>query len=378
MKQVLKVGMDAKRAFHNFRGLGNYSRTLIEGLIKFVPESQLFLYTPQFKNKRAIEFAKKISTPQTHILSDQGFWQLVPSLWRTFAPASDVSKQGIDIYHGLSHELPLGLKSKKVLTIHDVIFLKHPEFHGLVDRFSYKLKLAHAIKNADLILTTSVATKDDVQEIFKVDDSKIKVHYQSFTSSLAGGLAPHFISKVIIDNDLGRRPYLLYVGAINKAKNVLSLVKAFNESTYLKSNFSLRLVGIVEDRSLLNELKLNDNIFVHENIVDAELKVFYREAKLLCLPSHAEGFGIPLLEAMANNCPIACSDLAVFKEVAVDAAVYFNQNNIMSIVEVLENVLKNKVQLGKLALAGQERLPFFDLERSTSELYRTYEEVMSF
>ena len=76
MKQVLKVGMDAKRAFHNFRGLGNYSRTLIEGLIKFVPESQLFLYTPQFKNKRALEFAKKISTPQTHILSDQGFWGL--------------------------------------------------------------------------------------------------------------------------------------------------------------------------------------------------------------------------------------------------------------------------------------------------------------
>jgi glycosyltransferase involved in cell wall biosynthesis len=378
MKQVLKIGLDAKRAFHNFRGLGNYSRTLIEGLIKFVPESQLFLYTPQFKNKRSIEFAKKISTPQTHILSDEGFWQLAPSLWRTIAPASDVSKQGIDIYHGLSHELPLGLKSKKILTIHDVIFLKHPEYHGIIDRISYKLKLAHAIKNSDLILTTSVATKNDVQEAFKIDDKKIKVHYQSFTSSLAGGLAPHFISKVIIDNDLGRRPYLLCVGAINKAKNVLSLVQAFNESTFLKNNYSLRLVGIVEDRSLANEIKNVENVIIHENIVDAELKVFYREAKLLCLPSHAEGFGIPLLEGMANNCPIACSDLAVFREVACDAAVYFNQNDKMSIVEVLENVLKNKNQLAKQVASGQERLPFFDLERSTSELYRTYEEVMSF
>jgi glycosyltransferase involved in cell wall biosynthesis len=378
MKQVLKVGFDAKRAFHNFRGLGNFSRTLIEGLIKFIPEAQLFLYTPQFKNKMALEFAKKISTPQTQILTDQGFWQLAPSLWRTLAPAADVTSQGIDIYHGLSHELPLGLNSKKILTIHDLIFLKYPEFHGFVDRFSYRLKLAHAIKSADLILTTSLATKNDVQEFFKVDEKKIKVHYQSFTSSLAGGLTPDFSSKVIIDNNLASRPYILYVGAINKAKNVLALVDAFNESAYLKNNYSLRLVGLVEDRSLVFKLKINDNIFLHEKISDAELKVFYRQAKLLCLPSHAEGFGIPLLEAMANNCPIACSDLAVFKEVAVDAARYFNQNKIISIVETLENVLKNKDQLAKLVSEGQARLPFFDLEHSTSELYRTYEEVMSF
>ena len=176
----MKIGYDSKRAFENQTGLGNYSRDLINTYSLSNPKFQILLFASKiFQNKR-LDFLK--SRNNIKIVGPKNFlFQLFKPIWRSFGILKDLKKEKIDIFHGLSHEIPFGIyrtKIKTVVTIHDLIFLRLPQYFNIFDRLVYYYKVKYACKRSDKIIAISNQTKSDIIELFKIDSKKIEVVYQ--------------------------------------------------------------------------------------------------------------------------------------------------------------------------------------------------------
>ena len=147
-------------------------------------------------------------------------------MWRSFGILIDLKKEKVDVFHGLSHEIPFGIdktKIKTVVTIHDLIFLRLPQYFNIFDRLIYYYKVKYACKRSDKIIAISNQTKSDIMMYFKIDSKKIEVVYQSCNSIFKSQ------KKNIIKKDLGLpKNYILYVSSIEERKNLLTLIKALN------------------------------------------------------------------------------------------------------------------------------------------------------
>ena len=245
-----KIGYDAKRVFHNWRGLGNYSRDLIRGLKHFYPDNEYILYTPEYKDSRAKQFEAENS--DLKIVTPSGiFGKLFPSVWRS--NVSTVFKTDeLDIYHGLSHELPpkkKNSKTKMVVTVHDLIVHRYPEYFNSVDRKVYMAKVKYACKTADLIIAICEQTKKDLIDILKVPEGKIRVAYQSCNQDFFDLIPKDEINKKLANHDIYGE-YFLYVGAFEERKNVLALIEA-----YYHYGTSKQLVLAGRGKSYLTEIK---------------------------------------------------------------------------------------------------------------------------
>ncbi len=171
---MFKIGFDAKRAFQNFTGLGNYSRSVLDSLALSFPEDEFYMYAPKLVDvPRTASLLNQpnlfVKTPETAILK---------SLWRSRLVVKDLVKDGIQLYHGLSNEIPIRIHQsgvKSAVTIHDLIFLRYPQYYKPIDRKIYEVKFKNACKNADKIIAISEQTKRDIIHFFGTDASKIEV-----------------------------------------------------------------------------------------------------------------------------------------------------------------------------------------------------------
>ena len=173
----MNIGFDAKRAYHNRTGLGHYSRTLVNSLSQYYPEHQYYLFNP----KPSSLF--KIDGNNIHEVLPQNFaGKLFPSAWRSSWVKKDLQRIGIDLYHGLSHEIPIGIQHtgiKSVVTIHDLVHERYPEQYNPVDIKIYTKKFRNACEHAHKVIATSRQTKEDIIEFYKTPEEKIVVCYQS-------------------------------------------------------------------------------------------------------------------------------------------------------------------------------------------------------
>src|ERR1051325_4033137 len=175
----MNIGFDAKRAFLNASGLGIYSRTVIKALVNTFPQHNYSLFTPKKSKSLFSEFISKHKNASI-ILPKGIINENLSSRWRSYGITKQLT--GSDVYHGLSNELPFNInkyKGKKIVTIHDLIFLRHPKLYPLIDRKIYNKKFRSACELADTIIAVSEQTKKDIIESYKIKPKKIEVVYQS-------------------------------------------------------------------------------------------------------------------------------------------------------------------------------------------------------
>jgi len=374
----MKIGFDAKRVFHNFRGLGNYSRTLIESLIKHFPEEEYLLFTPPFKDTRALAWEKRFDNVSV-ITPTRSVDKLMSSAWRSFFMDRDISKNGVDIYHGLSHELPSNLRDrgvKSVVTIHDLIFMRYPEYFPWVDRKVYFRKFKHAVDNADKVIAICEQTKADIDHFLDCRGDKVEVIQQSCHPSFYISASIETKERVRSKYDLGEH-YILYVGALEERKNALSLVQAFSR---LKDHIphKLILVGSGKDykTKIENEILdqgLRDRCFIKDNVPQEDLPSFYQMADLFVYPSFFEGWGIPNVEALFSETPVITSLGSCFAESAGPNSLYIDPNRAEDIAEKMERVLFDDDLQKLMAREGRlyaEQFHWKNTSLKMIELYR--------
>lgn len=374
----MRLGFDGKRATQNFRGLGNYSRGIIEGLLKYSKED-IFLYSPPVTDQRALDWLKEQAGPHLNLRTPTGtIEKRISSLWRSFSIVSDLKEDRLDLYHGLSHEIPFGVNAlpcKSVVTIHDLIFLRYPEFFPFIDRVTYKKKFSYAGKNADLVIAICEQTKRDLVELLGVDEKKIVVHYQS-CDPLFYEERPFSVHQSLMRKYHFERPFILCVGAFEERKNQLNLIEAFAKiSNQVEQD--LVLIGngkkyLEECKKKVEDLKLSHRVRFLSGIPYDELPVFYQAADLFCFPSHFEGFGLPIVEALFSKTPVITSFGSCFPESAGPDSVYIDPLSVADIADKMIKVLESPDQQELMISRGYNFVQQFHREQVNLKLLECY------
>ncbi|NUO03076.1 MAG: glycosyltransferase family 4 protein [Saprospiraceae bacterium] len=374
---MLRIGYDAKRLFNNFTGLGIYSRTLLGNLANAAPENEYWLYTP--KIKQHVETQRFLSGQPFHVQTPgrgNAAW------WRSIGIKKDLSRDGIQLFHGLSHEIPLGLPRSgipSVVTMHDLIFKRYPDQYAYPDRLIYDWKFRYACRHADCIVAISESTKTDIVEFYDIDPKRIEVIYQSCDARFAQPLPPENIDCVVQKYGLPQN-YLLYVGSIIERKNLLRIVQALE---LLPSDLRLPLAvvgkgGAYEKRvrQYIAEKRLEP--WVHFIApVFAELPALYRGASVFLYPSACEGFGIPVIEALNCGVPVITSNVSSLPEAGGPGAWLVDPASTEDIVEGIRVLLTNEEERNARIAKGLNHARRFDSSVVTKEMLGLYAEILS-
>lgn len=359
----MKIGYEAKRVFKNFTGLGNYSRWIVQCFANAYPNNSLFLYTPKISQNTRLKFLQNfknifVRTPTSKQLK---FW------WRSWTIINDTKKDGIDIFHGLSNEIPFGLKHKNiksVVTIHDLIFLRFPHYFKYVDRLIYKFKFNYACKNADTIIAISQQTKQDIIKYFGTNENKIDVVYQGCDSIFYEEIKMKTLQNIKLTYQLPD-VFILCVCTLETRKNQILILKAL---AHLSPHIKLVLVGKPTKYKEVLEAYITQNILQKrviflENIPFNDLPSLYQLAKIFVYPSVFEGFGIPILEALNSGLPVIAATGSCLEEAGGSDSIYIHPTNDKALVDKINLVLnddtlrQNMVNNGKLhALKFRENI----------------------
>lgn len=370
------IYFDAKRAFLNRRGLGNYSRDVIRLLTTYAPENQYCLLTPRYESDgqpfpKGCEWIAKDS--HCSLLTPTGLWQLSPSLWRTCGCTHDIKRLSTDgetVYWGLSGEVPFGIRKtgcKVMVTMHDAIFMRFPELYSRGYRQLFAQKVRYACEAADLIIAISEQTKSDLLTFFEADEKKVRVVYQGCNNRFREPISNEQTEDVKRKYNLPEH-YILSVGAIEPRKNLRGLI----EGMY-SAHIELPLVAVggksryAAEMAELARMRKVELHYLH-NLPFAELPAVYKMADVFCYPSLFEGFGIPILESMCIGTPVVTSTGSCFAETGGDAALYAAPANFGEIGAQLKRVLSDSTLRATMTTRGHEQAEKFTDAKVASNL----------
>jgi glycosyltransferase involved in cell wall biosynthesis len=367
----MKIGFDAKRAFHNQTGLGNYSRTLISGMLHQFPEHEYFLFnTPKSLDLPYFNRSLQESGAPYRQLSGN-------NLSRFFGWGGLAEKQKLDIYHGLSNEIPFDLKNKKVksvATVHDLIFKRFPEGYKAADRWIYDQKCRFLARNAHLILTVSRQTAEDLEHYYPESRGKVEVVYQDCEPAFHFRRRPEAIAKVLYKYDLVERPYILCVSKLEQRKNHKTLIEAFRKA---KDEIpeDLVLVGGWGDEGDFIARQLDGfegRLRWLGRVETDDLINLYDGSAFTAYPSVFEGFGIPLLESLRRGKAIVSSEGSCFSEIAGSAALYANPSSAEELSACLKSLSSHSELRKKLEAACAAEALRFNPEKITVQIMDLY------
>jgi glycosyltransferase involved in cell wall biosynthesis len=380
----MKIAFDAKRAYQNATGLGHYSRSLISSLASFYPENDYFLCAPKLTDRYNIGAFPNVS----NIVPTSFISKRFKSMWRSNLVKQDLKKVGIDLYHGLSHEIPVGIQEtgiRSVVTIHDLIFERNPEQYNKVDVQIYRQKFRYACKNANHIIAISRQTKDDIINFYKVPEEKISICYQSCNSSFAATVSAEEKSRVRKLYDLPEN-FFLYVGSIIERKNLLNICKALE---VLKGRLGIPLVVIGEgshykkqvEEYISRHQREKDVIFLSDTNVakdsarfrsSLDFAAIYQLSEALIYPSFFEGFGIPVLEALWSRTPVITSNTSCLPETGGDAAYYVDPHSPDEIAAAMLRVANDKKLVEEMKVKGWAHAQNFTAEKCAAQVMQVY------
>ena len=377
----MRIGYDAKRAFHNFRGLGNYSRNLIESVSKLDANCNIHLYTPQFTDPRAKDWATKNLSFKIHTPSSS-FMRTVPSLWRSLGLKKEIQKDKLDIYHGLSHELTFGIDGlavKKILTVHDLLFLRKPKYFNYIDRKVYGRKLKYALNSSDLIVSVCEQTKKDLIEFYNIEEKKIKVVYQTCDQQFYKPFSKEKLEDISNTYKLPEK-FILYVGALEENKNVINLVRAFKKVTETEKDLFLVIVGEGKEykarlKKEIQMLGLGEKVVFPPYVLYSDLPGVYQQAEVFCFPSFFEGFGIPIIESLFSKTPVVTTKGFCFPEAGGPSSEYIDPHDPIEIANSLKKIVSNPSLKEDMAAMGQEYAQKFHWKNLGENIIDLYKEI---
>ena len=383
----MRLAFDAKRAFQNHTGLGHYSRTLITSLAKDFPQHEYYLMAPKRTSLFQYADLKDVFT-----VTPTGIAKNFKALWRSNWVVTDLKKLRINLYHGLSHEIPVGINKagiNSVVTIHDLIFERYPQQYNAIDVNIYRKKFRYACTHADKIIAISEQTKRDIMQFYEIPADKISVCYQSCNPAFQQAIAEEELLRIKNTYSLPDK-FFLYVGSVIERKNLLTIVKGL---VRLKGKLDIPLVVIGNGKKYLKQVKefISQNglqkqvIFLSEapsinndpgfkNSTD--FPAIYQLATAMIYPSIFEGFGIPVLEALWSRLPVITSNSSCLPETGGDAAYYIDPLSEEEMADAMYRVAIDETLRNSMITSGLQQAQKFTPGKCAAAVMSIYREIV--
>lgn len=363
------IGFDGSRAFTDKKtGTENYSYQLLKHLSKL---DQTNTYKIFLRSNNQVESE---SNPSGWPTNFQFITIPFPRLWTQAGLAKQTFTEKLDGLFVPSHTLPLihkpGLKT--VITVHDLGAEYLPKTHQLKQQLYLKLMTHYQLKSASHIIAVSQATKEDIINRVGVSSDKISVVYEGYNPQMFQPVKVGTVRDVLKELDLVLGDYFLFVGTIQPRKNLERLIKAY--ALFLKDNPKASPLVLAGGKGWLSEgiyalpekLDIKDNVRFLGYVPDERLPALYSGATAFLFPSLFEGFGLPILEAMACGCPVLTSNTSSMPEVAGKAAVLVNPYSVDAIADGIEKISRPE-ERNKLVKSGFDQVKKFSWEKAAEQ-----------
>ena len=368
------IGIDAKRIVRNGTGLGSYGRTLVNDLIRMGDsDMQLRLYAPDegrddLRGQIIGDGNVQFCYPHGHPSALRKAW------WRSRGVVGDLQRDGVEVYHGLSGELPVGLRKKgirSVVTIHDLIFMRHPEYYHWIDTRIYEWKFRQALREADCIIAISERTRQDIIELGGEEYAdRIKLIYQSFAPRFSSEVKSERKAQVRERYKLPQR-YVLNVGTIEERKNLLLAAEAVELLPQ-----DIHLVAVGRQTPYAKQLPHDERIQLLSGVPDADLAAIYAMAEAFVYPSRYEGFGIPIIEAIAAGLPVVACKGSCLEEAGGPHSLYVNPDNVLDMADALKMSLRGARGRDERIRKSREYIRKFEGNDVASQVARLYHTLL--
>ena len=366
------IGYDAKRIVRNGTGLGSYGRTLVNDLAPIMPDATLRLYAPdagrddlrcQVQPRENVRFCY----PRHLRFRLQRDW------WRMKGVVKDLRRDGVELYHGLSGELPEGLSAAGipgVVTVHDLIFLRHPEFYPALDAFFYKLKFRKMLREATRIIAISACTKRDILYYGDFPEDRIDLVYQSCSTRFSQSVSPSLLVEARRKYRLPQR-YVLNVGTVEVRKNILLGIRAMAK---LPADLHLVIVGrqTKYQKRLdaeIRRLGLGNRIHFLQGVPNPLLPAVYRQAEAFIYPSRYEGFGVPVIEAIQSGLPVVAATGSCLEEAGGPDSLYVDPDDADGAAAAVLSAMENRMGMVERSRHYVRRFENQDVASQVLEVY---------
>ncbi|MDO4320027.1 MAG: glycosyltransferase family 1 protein [Bacteroidales bacterium] len=376
----LTIGYDGKRAVENMTGLGNYSRVVLGTMSALYPDNRYVVMAPRMRHNPRLEPLTMRGNIE-FVGPSTALGRRLPSWWRTMSCVGAMAEAGLDLYHGLSNEIPLSAgmaPCPTVVTVHDLIWRRVPEDYNAVDRWIYEFKYGRSARRATRVIAISERTKADMVSDWGIADDKIDVIYQ--------GCDPIFSRPVTADDRMRVREtyrlparYIISVGTVAPRKNQMLAVKALES---LPGDVALVIAGGSHKRyggeidSYISAHGLGDRVIRLEGVPFGDLPALYACASLSSYTSRYEGFGLPVVESLSVGTPVVACTGSCLEEAGGPGAVYVDPDDVRGYAEAAAAILSQQRLHDKLADRGRRYVARFNPADFATQTMKTYNKAI--
>ncbi|MFH1207093.1 MAG: glycosyltransferase family 1 protein [Patescibacteria group bacterium] len=378
----MKIGIDCRTILNpkggEGAGVGHYTYYLVQSLLEHDRKNSYTLFFD-----RRLPDISSFTRPNVAVkyFPFSQYNRFLPFAYSHMLITAYLMKERLDVFHSPITSVPLTYPKKTVVTVHDLAIYKNPAWFPS-QIFSTKLLVPRSLKSADRVIAVSESTKHDLQDMFNIPSRKMKVIYEGVDVKKIPLKSKKFDS---VDSFKLSKKYIFFVGTLEPRKNLVTLLRAYKKLLQwggVFPGYQLALAGAKGYKSeevfaAIKALGLGRNIKYLGYVTHNQKIDLIKRAACFVFPSSYEGFGLPVLEAMALGTPVATSNISSLPEVAGKAALLFDPEKEQTIANALRKILSDNKLRTRLSQAGMARAGQFSWERCARETVKVYESLRS-
>jgi glycosyltransferase involved in cell wall biosynthesis len=381
--EKIRIGIDISRTIEESTGVGYYAKNLVHALAKVDSENDYILYGIFYdcypKGWKRADIPKT-SNFRLHQKNFPSWW--ADRKWKNFGKYKEKLFGGIDILHSTAFTMPLVSKPKVVVTIHDLSIFIYPEHHTEANYQFVTRNVHQAARRANFIIAVSESSKREVMRFLHMPEEKIGVVYEA-AGDIFHQKCPSDTVAVIKNKYKINKRYFLSVGSLEPRKNLGRALVAFKALIEMKkADYQFVITGGKGWKNeafynLIRKLDIDEHLVFTGYVPEEDLPALYQGADVFVYPSLYEGFGLPVLEAMASGIPVITSNTSSLPEVAGDAAILVNPMEVFELYEAMEALASRPELRDELKKKGLERSTKFTWEEAARQTIRIYEKIFT-